>query len=269
MSSFLYNEGEVLTMKYINELNLLKTHVPRIYKEIDNSLKEVSFKSGDEIVTTTDLYIESELIRAIKHVFPKDTFLSEEFHKDGHLVNRAWLIDPIDGTSNYAVNFDAYVVQIALYDEDDLALAFIYVPSNEKIYYAIKGEGAYLNDKRIHVLDNKKPSNKMMSMVGYTNKNSDKTYYEKLLKFALKNQVKLRMLGSIGLELAITSEGIFTMFYTSVKNLWDLGPGVLLCKEAGALLFNETGAPYQLGDTHLFVVKSENYKQDILKSIEK
>ena len=117
-------------MKYINELNLLKTHVPRIYKEIDNSLKEVSFKSGDEIVTTTDLYIESELIRAIKHVFPKDTFLSEEFHKEGHLVNRAWLIDPIDGTSNYAVNFDAYVVQIALYDEDDLALAFIYDPSN-------------------------------------------------------------------------------------------------------------------------------------------
>ncbi len=255
-------------MKYQQELNLLKTHVPRIYKEIDSSLKEVSFKSGDEIVTTTDLYIESELIKAIKHVFPNDTFLSEEFHKDGHLVNRAWLIDPIDGTSNYAVNFDAYVVQIALYDEDDLALSFIYVPSNEKIYYAIKGEGAYLNDKRIHVLDNKKPSNMMMSMVGYTNKNSDKTYYEKLLKFALKNQVKLRMLGSIGLELAITSEGIFTMFYTSVKNLWDLGPGVLLCKEAGAILFNETGKSYQLGDTHLFVVKSEEHKENLLKAIQ-
>lgn len=254
-------------MKYQIELNLLKTHVPRIYKEIDNSLKEVTFKSGDEIVTTTDLYIESELIKTIKSVFPNDTFLSEEFHKDGMLINRAWLIDPIDGTSNYAVNFDAYVVQVALYDEDDLALSFIYVPSNEKVYYAIKGEGAYLNDQRIHVLDNKKPSNKMMSMVGYTNKNSDKTYYEKLLKFALKEQIKLRMLGSIGLELAITSEGIFTMFYTSVKNLWDLGPGVLLVREAGALLFNETGQPYQLGDTHLFVVKSENYKTMILKNI--
>lgn len=255
-------------MKYIKELNLLKTHVPRIYKEIDSNLKEVSFKSGDEIVTTTDLYIESELIKVIKQDFPNDTFLSEEFHKDGQLVNRAWLIDPIDGTSNYAVNFDAYVVQIALYDDNDLALSFIYVPSNEKVYYAIKGEGAYLNDRRIHVLDNKKPSNKMMSMVGYTNKNSDKTYYEKLLKFALKNQVKLRMLGSIGLELSITAEGIFTMFYTSVKNLWDLGPGVLLCREAGAILFNESGKPYQLGDTHLFVVKSETYLQDILKSIE-
>ena len=67
-------------MKYVKELNLLKTHVPRIYKEIDNSLKEVSFKSGDEIVTTTDLYIESELIKVIKQDFPYDTFLSEEFH---------------------------------------------------------------------------------------------------------------------------------------------------------------------------------------------
>ena len=76
------------------------------------------------------------------------------------------------------------------------------------------------------------------------------------------------MLGSIGLELSITAEGIFTMFYTSVKNLWDLGPGVLLCKEAGALLFNETGAPYQLGDTHLFVVRSEEHKENILKAIQ-
>lgn len=254
-------------MNYQTELNLLKTHVPRIYQEIDNNLKEVSFKSGDEIVTTTDLYIESELIKVIKKAFPSDTFLSEEFHKDGDLVNRAWLIDPIDGTSNYAVNFDQFCVQIALYDNDDLALAFIYVPSNQKTYYAIKGEGAYLNDQRIHILDNKKPSNKMMSMVGYTNKHSDKTYYEKLLKHALKEQIKLRMLGSIGLELALTAEGIFTMFYTSVKNLWDLGPGVLLCKEAGAILFNEHGHPYQLGDTHLFVAKAETHKNNLLKAI--
>lgn len=254
-------------MKYQTELNLLKTHVKRIYEEIDNSLKEVSFKSGDEIVTTTDLYIERELIKVIKQAFPNDTFLSEEFHKDGDLVNRAWLIDPIDGTSNYAINFDQYCVQIALYDEDDLALAFIYVPYNYKTYYAIKGEGAYLNDQKIHVLDNKKPSNKMMSMVGYTNKHSDKTYYEKLLKHALKEQIKLRMLGSIGLELALTAEGIFTMFYTSVKNLWDLGPGVLLCKEAGAILFNEHGLPYQLGDTHLFVSKSEIHYNHLLKAI--
>lgn len=75
------------------------------------------------------------------------------------------------------------------------------------------------------------------------------------------------MLGSIGLELALTAEGIFTMFYTSVKNLWDLGPGVLLCKEAGAILFNEHGLPYQLGDTHLFVSKSEIHYNHLLKAI--
>lgn len=254
-------------MNYLKELELLKIHVPRIYREIDSSLKEVSFKSGDEIVTTTDLYIESELIKVIKTHFPTDTFLSEEFHKDGKLVNRAWLIDPIDGTSNYAVNLDLFVVQVALYDQDDLALAFIYNPTNQKIHYAIKGQGAYLNDKRIHVLDNKKPSNSMMSIVGYTNKNTDKSFYDKLFKFVFDKQIKMRIMGSIGLELSLTAEGIFGMFYTSVKNLWDLGPGILLCREAGAILFNETGAPYQIGDTHLFVSKSEKEKQALLKAI--
>lgn len=256
-------------MKYQTELELLKTHVPRIYQTIDSSLKQVSFKSGDEIVTTTDLFIESELIKVIQSVFPNDTFLSEEFHKDGKLVNRAWLIDPIDGTSNYAVNLDLFVIQVALYDQNDLALAFIYNPNNQKTYYAIKGEGAYLNHQKITVHDNSKPSNQMISIVGFTNKHTDKAYYKKLYQYAFEEQIKLRVLGSIGLELALTAEGIFTLFYTSVKNLWDLGPGILLTREAGALLFNETGAPYQIGDTHLFVAKSEQHKSQVLKAIQK
>lgn len=256
-------------MKYQTELELLKTHIPRIYQTIDNSLKQISFKSGDEIVTTTDLFIESELIKVIQSVFPNDTFLSEEFHKDGKLVNRAWLIDPIDGTSNYAVNLDLFVIQVALYDQNDLALAFIYNPNNQKMYYAIKGEGAYLNHQKFTVHDNSKPSNQMISIVGFTNKHTDKTFYQKLYQYASDEQIKLRVLGSIGLELALTAEGIFTLFYTAVKNLWDLGPGILLTKEAGALLFNETGAPYQIGDTHLFVAKSEQHKSQLLKAIQK
>lgn len=256
-------------MKYQAELELLKTHIPRIYHTIDNSLKEVSFKSGDEIVTTTDLFIESELIKVIQAAFPTDTFLSEEFHKDGKLVNRAWLIDPIDGTSNYAVNLDLFVIQVALYDDFDLALAFIYVPSNHKMYYAVKGEGAYLNDKRILVTDNQKPANSMMSIVGFTNKNTSKSYYTKIYQYVFDEQIKLRVLGSIGLELALTAEGIFTLFYTAVTNLWDLGPGILLTREAGAVLFNETGAPYQIGDTHLFVAKTEQHKNQLLQAINK
>jgi len=254
-------------MNYQKELDLLKLHVPKIYSEVESKNKEVSFKSGDEIVTTTDLYIESNLIKVIIEAFPTDTFLSEEFHKDGLLQNRTWMIDPIDGTSNYAVDLNLYVVQIALYDQNDLALSFIYYPRDNKTYYAIKGHGAYLNDQRITVTDNKKPSNKMLSMVGYTIRNSEKTIYEKLLHYAVTENIKLRMLGSIGLELALASEGIFTMFYTNVKNLWDLAPGVLLAREARALVFNEKGKDYQIGDSHLFLSKNEAFKAKMLESI--
>ena len=171
------------------------------------------------------------------------------------------------GQATYAVDLNLYVVQIALYDQNDLALSFIYYPRDNKTYYAIKGQGAYLNDQLMTVNDNQKPSNKMLSMVGYTIKNSEKTIYDKLLHYAGNEHVKLRMLGSIGLELAFTSEGIFTMFYTNVKNLWDLAPGVLLAREAKALVFNEKGKDYQIGDSHLFVSKNEAFKAKILESI--
>lgn len=252
-------------MHYQKELELLKTHVPRLYKEVKHQVKTVTFKDGGDIVTTTDLFIEKHLIEEINKVFPTDTFLSEEFHKDGVLQNRVWLIDPIDGTSNYAVDLDLFVVQIALYDHDDLALSFIYYPALNKTYYAIKGEGAFINGKKYSVNDNKKPSNKMMSMVGITSKNSDKKIYKTLLEYGIDNQYKLRMLGSIGLELAIASEGIFTVFYTNVKNLWDLAPGVLLARESGALLFNEKGESYRLNDEHLFVVRNEDFRKNIFE----
>lgn len=252
-------------MHYKKELALLKTHVPRLYNEVKHQVKTVSFKEGGDIVTTTDLFIEKHLIEEINKVFPKDTFLSEEFHKDGVLQNRVWIIDPIDGTSNYAVDLDLFVVQIALYDNDDLALSFIYYPAVDKTYYAIKGEGAFINGSKYTANDNKKPSNQMLSMVGITNNKTDKKIYWKLLEYSMNNQYKLRMLGSIGLELAIASEGIFTIFYTNVKNLWDLAPGVLLARESGALLFNEKGETYRITDEHLFVVRNDEFRKIVFE----
>lgn len=257
-----------MSLRYIKELNVLNESVRTVYQKAIENFKDVSFKEGDEIVTSTDLFIESNLIKAILKAFPNDTFLSEEFFKHGDLKDRTWIIDPIDGTSNYAVSLNMYVVQIALYDEGDLVLSYIYYPVEDKVYHAIKGEGSYVNGVKYHILDNHKPSNKLLSMVGYTNKHSKKEIYRKLLDYAVLKQLKLRMLGSIGLELAIMSEGKFVCFYSNIKNLWDLAPGVLLNRESGAILLNERFEPYQIGDAHLFVFKSTMIEKEIFEALQ-
>ncbi|BCR36079.1 inositol monophosphatase [Mariniplasma anaerobium] len=242
-------------MTYEKELNLIKNVTKKIYEDAILTVKKTSFKGEQDIVTSTDLYIERHLIDAIKSNFSDDFIHSEEYHNKTVLKDRTWLIDPIDGTSNYASNLGLYVVQIALYDKADIVLSYIYAPKFNKTYYAIKGKGAYLNDQKYHVSDQHDPSNFMISMVGLSHKQSETSYFKAILDLAIEHKYKTRMLGSIGLELALTSESIFNLFYTNVTNLWDLCPGVLLVREAGLLVVNENFETYKLGDQHLFVCR--------------
>jgi myo-inositol-1(or 4)-monophosphatase len=248
-------------MKYKKELDLLKEIVKPTYEDATLYAKDVAFKGVQDIVTSTDLYIEKHLIKKILETFPNDLFHSEEYHSKTTLDNRMWIIDPIDGTSNYAADLGLYVVQIALYDQDDIALSFVYVPKFNKTYYAIKGEGAYINDKPYKTTDKNQPSNFMISMCGLSHKKEDKSYFKKIIDLSITHKYKLRILGTMGLELTLSSEGVFDLFYSNVTNLWDLCPGILLVREAGAILLNEKGEPYQLGDENLFVCKDEQALQ--------
>jgi myo-inositol-1(or 4)-monophosphatase len=257
-------------MKYRKELELLKGITKNIYSLSQTLDISSSFKGEQDIVTTTDLYIEKELIKKIKEDFPSDSFHTEEFNSKTLVQGRTWIIDPIDGTSNYASKLELYCIQIALFDEGDIVLSYIYVPEFEKEYYAIKGYGAYKNGIKYNVDSYKTKTNFLISMVGITIRDKDKTYYKKIIDYAMENKYKLRMLGSIGVELSYMSEGIFDLFYTNVTNIWDLYPGILLLKEAGAILVNETGESYSLGDENLFVFKNKQGFEsliDLLKRI--
>jgi myo-inositol-1(or 4)-monophosphatase len=97
----------------------------------------------------------------------------------------------------------------------------------------------------------------MVLLVGLTQKRKNKEYYHRLIDLSIKQMYKIRMLGTIGLELAKMSEGAFDICYTNITNLWDLLPGVLLAKESGCILVNERGLPYKIGDENLFIARNE------------
>jgi len=131
---------------------------------------------------------------------------------------------------------------------------------------ALKVKVTYVNDQRYFITDNDHPSNFMISICGLSHKNEDKSYFKQIIDLAMTHRYKLRILGTMGLELALTLEGIFNLFYCNVTNLWDLCPGILLSKEAGASLLNEHGKPYKLGDENLFICKNEHAKAILFKN---
>jgi len=254
-------------MKYTKELELLQRSVPDIFKLTEMQEKEVSYKARNEIVTSSDLFIETELIRVIKKEFPNDHFHSEEFNKLTELKDRTWIIDPIDGTSNYVHHLDLFVNQIAFYDQGEIVLSYIYVPRSNKVFYAVKGEGTYLNDKRIYTTHSKAP-NMLMSLVGISHKTEkDKKLFYHMLDFAYKNSIKVRMLGTVGYELSAVAEGSFIILYTDVTNFWDIAPGLLLIREAGGIVLNNEGKEYVMGDDHMFCFCDESIKDRVVESL--
>lgn len=256
-------------MNYQEELKLLIESVPSIYAKTEIQERQISYKQRNEIVTSTDLFMETEIIKAIKNKFPNDTIHSEEYNRDTLLTNRTWLIDPIDGTSNYANNLDLFVVQIALYDMGEVVLSYIYLPRLNKTFSALKGQGAYLNGKRISVYKEATQANQLMSMVGLSHQTTkDKFMFKHLIDYSYKNDIKVRILGSLGFEMSAMAEGAFVMLYTDVTNYWDIAPGLLLIREAGGVVVNQTGNKYVMGDPHIFCFCNESIKEDVIASIQ-
>jgi len=256
-------------MKYSKELECLQKSVPELFKLTEMKAKEVSYKERNEIVTSSDLFIETELIKAIKKEFPNDHFHSEEFNKFTELKDRTWIIDPIDGTSNYVHHLDLFVNQIALYDKGEVVLSYVYMPRAKKVFYAMKGEGTYLNGTRIYTTSSKAP-NMLMSLVGISHKTEkDKRYFYDMLDFAYQNSIKVRMLGTVGYELAAVAEGSFIVLYTDVTNFWDIAPGLLLVREAGGIVLNNEGDEYTMGDNHMFCFCDEHIKDRVVEALKK
>mgnify|MGYP002398920804 CR=1 FL=1 len=255
-------------MKYKKELELLVKSVPEIYHKAVSNETKITFKQRNEVVTSTDLYIEEELIKIIHRQFPDDRIHSEEFNRNTELGDRTWLIDPIDGTSNYVHKLNLFVIQVALYDKGEVVLSYIHVPTISKTFYATKGEGSFLNGKQISVYSLGKQPNRLMSMVGLSHQTEkDKSIFMHLIAFSYKNDIKIRILGSLGYEMAAMAEGSFVMLYTDVTNYWDIAPGLLLVKEAGGLVVNKKGEPYVLDDSHLFMFCDKEIMQEVLNSI--
>lgn len=215
-----------------------------------NNIK-ISFKAAHEIVTQSDVECEKEIIKIINKTFPKHQILSEETCTKTDIdSDNLWIIDPIDGTHNYAKLIPHFSVSIAYAEKGKVLFGLVYDPSRKELFTAIKSKGAYLNGKQIFVSETKTIQKSVISTGFYYNRGELMLKTLDSIRILLQSGVSgIRRIGSAALDLCWVANGRFDGYFEYMLSPWDFAAGFLIVNEAGGVCLNRFGKIMQLSGT--------------------
>ncbi|WP_126980281.1 inositol monophosphatase family protein [Saezia sanguinis] len=210
---------------------------------LDLDAVKVTVKQSNDFVTEVDQAAEEAIISTLLTAYPEHGIWAEESgHEHGaQQSDFVWIIDPLDGTTNFIHGFPVYCVSIALAYKNIIQQAVIYDPTRNDLFYASRGRGAYLNEKRMRVSQRKHISNALISTGFPFRSGDDYQTYLKMFTDLMTSCAGLRRPGSAALDLAYMAAGYTDGFFEIGLNPWDIAAGSLLITEAGGLVGNLTG----------------------------
>jgi myo-inositol-1(or 4)-monophosphatase len=204
------------------------------------------------LVTETDQKAERAIIRIIRKQFPDHDILAEESHEGKSLADvrrgrvKRWIIDPVDGTTNFAHGLPLSCVSIGYEENGSMKLGGVFNPVLGEWFWAERGKGASLNGKRIHVSKTRKlMSSLLVTGFPYDRRNKVKYYLKMFEAFMVKTH-GVRRLGSAALDLCYVACGRFEGFWELGLKPWDVAAGTLIAREAGARLSDFKGKPIDI-----------------------
>lgn len=222
---------------YDKEFNIASKAIKYVGKHIlkKNAVSKTE-KGNFDYFTDKDIESETYLINKIKQHFPSDNFLTEENNSNNQLLDRTWVIDPIDGTHNFMNNLPIFCVQLAFFAKGEAQFSIIYLPRQNEFYYAKKGQGAYLDKQLLKINPNLDEKSILVNADFLKSKELMQLNFDIMLKIR-ENCVSFRDIGSYGCECAYLACGYYGVFFlvNHIIKPWDSMPGELLCKEAGAI----------------------------------
>ena len=225
----------------------------------------VHTKDRNDFVTEVDKQAEQVIIHILRKAFPDHSILAEE--SGAHQGNDyQWIIDPLDGTTNFLHGFPQFAVSIALRHKDRLEQGVVYDPLRQELFTATRGGGAMLNDRRIRV-SNRKSLDGALLGTGFPFKSQQhlETYLD-MFRALFPHTAGIRRPGSAALDLSYVAAGRLDGFWEIGLNIWDLAAGVLLIKEAGGLSSDFIGGSNHLESGNL-VAGNPKLFAEILKII--
>lgn len=197
-------------------------------------------KERNDFVSEVDRTAENEIIRIIKRAYPQHAFICEESGKQGN-NEYEWIIDPLDGTTNFLHGFPQFAVSIALQKRGIPEVAVVYDPMLQDLFTAARGSGAFLNDKRIRTSIRHSLEGALLATGFPFRENQKIDTYLKTLKPLMLETAGIRRAGSAALDLAYVACGRCDGFWEFGLKSWDMAAGVLLVKEAGGFITDPQG----------------------------
>jgi myo-inositol-1(or 4)-monophosphatase len=202
---------------------------------------KIEYKGLNDMVSYVDQTAERIIVEGLKKVLPESGFITEE--KTTTIVGDRynWIIDPLDGTTNFIHGLPAYSVSIALKEYDELVAGVVYEINQDECFYAWKDAPAYLNGREIHVSKNTTVSTSLIA-TGFPYYDFTKqAQYIELFTELMKSSHGLRRIGSAAVDLVYTACGRFDAFYEYNLNAWDVAAGIVIVKQAGGDIVNFKG----------------------------
>lgn len=219
---------------------------------------EIKLKEQRDIVTETDLFIEKQMIIRLKKKYPNHFFSSEEVGnaKVDESISDVyeWIIDPIDGTINFAADLPWYSTSICLKHNDELVIGIVYIHSTNELYYAISGQGSYCNGLPIHVSSTKKLDSSIISFMLTSHYNEEQT--DRILHIVRNLSLKtrgLRLLVSQAFELCLIASGKLDGTVCIKSRGFSSSAGALIVQEAGGKVSTIDGGQRDVKATSLMV----------------
>ena len=210
---------------------------------LDLDLLKVNTKSPNDFVTEVDHAAEAIIIETLLGAYPGHGILAEESGSTHGAQDseHVWIIDPLDGTTNFIHGFPVYAVSIALAFRGQVQQAVVYDPTRNDLFYASKGRGAFLNDKRLRVSKRIRLSDSLISTGFPFRKGDNFKRYMQMLEVVMPACAGLRRPGSAALDLCYLAAGYTDAFFETGLSPWDIAAGSLMLTEAGGLIGNFTG----------------------------
>ncbi|WP_183560342.1 inositol monophosphatase family protein [Mucilaginibacter sp. SP1R1] len=259
------------------ELIKIANHVTEVAKQAGDFIRQerktfdpdkIEYKGLNDLVSYVDKNAEKIIVEGLKKVLPEAGFITEE--KTTTVIGERynWIIDPLDGTTNFIHGLPAFSVSIALKEYDELILGVVYEINQDECFYAWKDAPAYLNGREIRVSKNKIVADSLIA-TGFPYYDFTKqSAYIALFTELMRNCHGLRRIGSAAVDLAYTACGRFDAFYEYNLNAWDVAAGIVIVKQAGGHIVNFKGGDEVLEARELLATNG-NITSELLTAIQK
>jgi myo-inositol-1(or 4)-monophosphatase len=257
---------QTITQKVIDIAKTAGAFIREERKTFTND--KVEYKGLNDMVSFVDKTAEKIIVEELSTLLPKAGFITEEktINKTGERYN--WIIDPLDGTTNFIHGLPVYSVSIALQEFDELVVGVVYEINLDECFYAWKDAPAFLNGQQIKVSSSPSISNSLLATGFPYYDFSKQPAYIALFTELMKSCHGLRRLGSAAVDLAYTACGRFDGFYEYNLNSWDVAAGILIVRQAGGEVVNFKGGQEILNSRELLATNGKITTQ-MLETIKK